>query len=562
MAARPASLRVKARALLLLVLATVGCLGGPAAVEPQAGELGAASVAADGSLALDVPVDVVLVGFDAGTADLLRARLEPITVRHAWSDDWRDVPPNASRPPHAPSFKDAFVPLPAVPTARFRVHETSEAFAQRFLAAVASRPVPENASLLDANFAEDLLADELPGEGLALRTDAPSFVILHGRDVLPQRHAWRYTYPNGFLEPVRVFGERAPLVVLDASAIEDPYAAERYPESDAFYLALVGGTLEPVKRYDHPLASGGAGTADALAEAVADATQYRLLHGSAIPPSLAPCHAVSLVLAVRETSVADRLSNVTAEKLVDADALDRGWERMVGEGTVHVDLRVIRLPQDDPALDALTRPGAGAYGGTRGGYDAARFWLHENWAGYWKAREGCEAYVSIVILGDASDPLGTGFSGIALYDASDGHRVSFSMVPDLHRLFSEGPVAKSVGTEDPEVEAWGAASYLFSHETGHLMGPHHPHNNQRVDEGRVELRSFSSVWTPMSYQVGERSVEFGAIERANFLRNRAGIAAKAAHDAGLSDEPAFHDAMRLLAAQEWGAATELLLALR
>lgn len=547
------------RAFPLLVVLLAGCVAPDGVVPAAVDDVPPSAVRlVGGGAEVDVPIDVILVGFAPGTAEALSAALEPETVVQFASDDWRDVPPNASRPPHAPTFKDAYIPLPLTPTARWNVRAAPAMLAADLLDHVAATRL--NETVYDANAAEAWLAARLPAEGFAVRAQQPPLILLHLGEA---PHAWRYTFPNGWLEPVRVFGEREPLLVLDVSAEPDPYQA-RDPIGDPVIAAALGGSVEPAKPYEVPLAPRGAATVDALAQAAIDAVRYRLLHGSAAPPTLRPCHAITLVVAERATGAARLLPGTTpAEALVAVDELRAGWEMMTGKGTVRVDLQLLRLPQDDPVLDAITRPLAGAIGGTRGYNDAMRWWLIQNWETYWVPHDGCEAYVSLLVLGDATDdPVSVGgYSGIAMHDAWDGTRISLSMVSDRHRLLADAanPLAGVVAFDDPTVAEWRAVMYLFSHETGHLIAPHHPHNNQRPE--RVELRSWSSVWTPMSYQVAERSVEFGAVERANWLRNRAGFALAAAREGGHEDAPAFAEGVAALAEQDWERAGELFLSL-
>lgn len=546
--------------LPVLALLLAGCLAPGAPPTPAATDAALSSVRlTPEGVDVDVPIDVVLVGFAPSVAQALEARLEPERVVQFASDDWRDVPPNASRAPHVPTFKDFYVPLPLTPTAQWRIHAAPQSFAEALFEA--GRATALNATVLDANAVEDWLADRLPDLGVPVDASHVPLVILHGGDAWG-RHAWRLTFGNGHLEPVRVFGERRPVLVLDASAEADPYQA-RDPVGDPAVATLLGGSVEGAKAYETPLSAEGEATADALVEAAVDAARYRLLHGSAVPPSRKPCHGVTLIVAERATAVAGRIPGAAPpEALVLADELRAGWERMTGEGTVHVDLKVLHLPQDDPALEAASRPGTGAIGGTRGGWDAMRWWITTHWQDYWVEHEGCEAYVSVVFLGDATDdPAGTlGYSGIAMYDATDDRRISASVLTDRHRAAAESssPLSGLVFLDDPSIVEWRAVLYLFSHETGHLMGPHHPHNNQRPE--RVELRSWSSVWTPMSYQVNERSAEFGVVERANWLRNRAGFALADAR--GQEGAPEFGEALAALAAQDWETANERLLSLR
>lgn len=522
-------MRRAALALLALVPALAGCLGtGEPLRAPEAAPADAVlRILDDGAFEVEVPVDVVLVGFDAGTASALRLALPPEPVRQAAGGAL----------------------LPARPTAVFRVHEAGAAFAADALAAIGAARVPDAAGdIYDANAVEDWLAARLPAEGVALDADTPALVLLHGGATLPEGHGYRYTYPGGWLEPVRLFGERHPLLVLDVSAAEDRYVTEPPFSAERTVFGAAFGASMP-DAYDFPLAAGGPETVEALAEAARDAVQYRLLQGPAYLPRLEPCHAVTLVLGVRAASATEALPGYpAARESVDVPRLDAVWENATGAPNVEVDLRVLALPTDDPALDAVSRGGLG-------GAEAAKTWVAANWPAYWVPHEGCAGYVAFLVYGDAAD---ADSFGIAMEDDATGRRVALIVVNDATRVRDawSGPAQDVVGT--------GAASrrpdwvtYLFAHEAGHLLGQSHPHN-VALEDGLGTDRSFSSVWSAMSYQTDDRVSDFGAVDRANHLRNRAGAAVRAAVEAGLDGSPAFEEARRHLAAHRWKEAGDVL----
>lgn len=513
---------------LLAALALSGCLGATQTLPPLAPAAfdAALRLLDDGTFEVDVPVDVVLVGFDPGTGKALQAALAPEPVRQG---------------------------EPARPRAVFRVREASPAFSADALAAIGAAQHPEAAAgIYDANAVEDWLSGRMPREGIALDANTPALVLLHGRDVLPQGHAYRITYPLGWLEPVRLFGERHPLLVLDVSAAEDPYVTEPPFSPERTVFGTVFGASTP-DAYDRPLASGGADAIEALAEAARDAAQYRLLQGSAVPVSAKPCHAVTLLLAVRATSATEAMADhKAAEESVDVPLLDAAWENATGAANVEVDLRVLRLPAEDPMLDAVSR-------GSLGGAEAVKAWVSANWAQYWVPHEGCEAYVTFLVFGDAGD---ADSFGIAMHDVAADHRVAFIVINDATRLRDawSGPAREVVSTGDPSrVPDW--VTYLYAHETGHLLGQSHPHNIA-LDDGTLGTdRSFSSVWSAMSYQTDDRISDFGAVDRANHLRNRAGSIVQAAVAQGLQDTPRFAAALDALSRHRWKDAGDALLPL-
>jgi hypothetical protein len=515
--------------LLALVAAVTGCLGatqplGPA-VAPLPPALDPALALVEGrGFALRVPVDVVVLGFDPGTAAALQVVLD-----------------------EDPVLQDALVQ----PTAVFRVHEASAALTAGALAAIEAARVPDApGDLYDANAVEDWLAVRLPAEGVPMDPDTPALVLLHGGDTLPQGHGYRVTYPKGWLEPVRLFGERHPLLVLDASAAEDKYVTEPPFSAERLVFGSVFGASQP-DAYDFPLEPRGQATVEALAEAARDAVQYRLLQGDAVPVSTKPCHAVTLLLGVRATALTETLPGHAAAE-ASVDLLDSVWENVTDASNVEVDLRVLRLPLDDPVLDVVSRGGLGTS-------EAIKAWVSQNWASYWVPHEGCEAYVTFLVFGDPAD---ADSFGIAMHDVQADHRVAFIVVNDATRLRDawRGPAQEVVGTGSPSrVPDW--VTYLYAHETGHLLGQAHPHNIALEDGTLGTDRSFSSVWSAMSYQTDDRVSDFGALDRANHLRNRAGSLVKAAVDAGLQDTSGFADAMALLRAYRWQAAGDALVPL-
>lgn len=523
-------MRRAALALLVCAPALAGCLSTSEPLPaPSVPALDAAlRVLDDGAFELDVPVDVVLIGFDAGTAGALAAALGPEPVRQASGGGL----------------------LPARPTAVFRIHEASGALTADALAFIAASPAADaSGDIYDANAVEDWLAARLPAEGVPLDPNTPALVLLHGGDVLPEGHGYRYSYPLGWLEPVRLFGERHPLLVLDVSAAEDRYVTEPPFSAERTAFGAVFGASMP-DPYDFPLAPGGGATVEALAEAARDAVQYRLLQGPAYVPRIEPCHAVTLVLGVRAASATEALPGyAAAADSVNLTLLDAVWENVTGEGTVEVDLVVRMLPVEDPALDAVSRGGLG-------GAEAAKTWIALNWQDYWVPHDGCAGYVAFLVFGDAAD---ADSFGIAMQDDATGHRVAIIVVNDLTRIRDQwsGPAAEAIATGDASrVPDW--VTYLYAHEVGHLLGQAHPHNAAFEDGTLGTDRSFSSIWSAMSYQTDDRVSDFGVMDRTNFARHRAGEVLRAAVAQDLQDSPEFAAALEALAGYRWKDASDAL----
>lgn len=503
-----------------------------------------------GGFALDVPVDIFLFGFDEGFGDALAERLSPEEVFHAHSSFTSTLPPDPEDP-QPPLLQGHSFDMPHVPTAVYDVVQFDAAVTAALFGAVKASPVESQfPAIYDANAAEEHLARTLPGLGYPLDPRRPALVLLHAEDHLPDGHAWRYTLPQGYLEPVRNFGERVPLVIHDTSAREDPYVVGDGPSLSP--LGLVFGTVfgpPEAKGYNHPMAPGGSETLALVEELVRDATHHRLLQGAIYPISTKPCHHVTLLTAVHQSSVTEVLpGHARAEEWVDAEALQESFVNLTGD-EVLVDTVWLTLPQDDPALDALMR-GAASFVTL----DALRLYLDLNWEKFVDVREGCEEYLSLMLYADPASEFGRLFGGIGMYDVKMDRRISYSIVTDVRRIRDAytGPGEEVVATGSPSRDPnW--VNLLFAHETGHLFGQHHPQHLQKARDPSPAIDTFQSAWTTMSYQTGDRIIDFGKIDKANWQRNRAGYAVLKAQVLGLEESPAFSQARRSLVAYDWAA---------
>lgn len=482
-----------------------------------------------------VPVPILLVGFEPGTAAALAKRLTPERVAATWSPIPRPVPPD----PH--ELRRVAVPVPLVAEARYEVREAPAGLVDAFRArAAADWGVPGEPGILDAVAADAWLAEALRDAGLLPDACCPGLVLLHMGTV--GEHGWRASFENGYIQPIRYFGERATYGVLDVSARPDPNGHPMI--------------VSPARPYAQPIPAGGAATVDALEAAARDAVRYRLLHTPIYPMATAPCHAVTLLLAIRATALTERLpGSPRAEDVTYVDLLRGHFENLTGGTPVHLDLKVLRLPQDDPALEVLTR---GPVVNTVGVWQ----WVDANWEDYWVAHEGCEPYVSVMVVGDALEPGGT---GVGLYAGNWTHRISVSLIGEGSRLFWN----RTLPTSD-EPEPGGARqvehrpgwfTYFWAHEAGHTFGMAHTQDYTREDGAGPSQLAFSTGLSAMGYEVQGPTSDFGAVDRATFARHRAGWAVFEARAAGLEATPEFEDALLRLGARDWVGAWRALLPL-
>lgn len=547
--------RAALRAVLLTTLLSMGALAGCVTNEPvDAARLAATPAAVgfgdvklleEGGFQLDVPVEAYFFGFDEATVDAVRAKLEPVEVDHASSSSDRAFPPSPDATPlGGTSFR-----APSQPRAVFRVVDADMATDAAFLNAARGWSVadgPEGA--LDANLAEAWLAARIEAmRGRPLERGAPVFVVLHGGDALGE-HSWRYTFSHGWLDGIRIFGERLPLTVFDVSATPDPFVVEPRRSPEALVFGTAFGFTQPAP-YDWALEPSGDATVDALVQLATDAAHWRFLKGPLYPISTKPCHHVTLLLAVHTTAATETLPGwARAKDWIDVEGLQGAFTNLTGDDVV-VEMKTLQLPQDDPALDALAR-GAG----TLVGLDALRWYLDENFERFVTPAEGCEEYLSLLLWGDAAAYTVTG--GIGVYDVQRGHRLSFSFVNDEKRLreLYEGPGAQIVNERDPSRARWNWATMLYAHETGHILGQQHPQHISRTKEGLGTKHSFEAVYSVMGYQPDDRLIDFGAVDHATWTLGRAGYTLAEAQALGLEGTPAFADAVRHLGMGHWSAA--------
>lgn len=487
----------------------------------------------DGRLEVTVPVHVAVIGFEPDVAEGLEARLDEERVRHAYGSWPRDAPPPDAGDPALPAKLHLlgaagweWAPMPIEPVADYRVHDASPALEDEVRRALQDALVQDT---LEANPVEDALAERLPEHGIPVREGAPTLVLMHAANLLDRpkgEHDWIYRLPGGPLEDVRVFGERLPVLAMDASAEVDPWTFSPHEQQPT---------------YGTPRNASGDQAVDALEQAVHDATHVRLLQGTFYAVEPAPCHAVTLLLADRPSSPAGERADPTEH--LDLARLQAEIDEITGPPLVHLDVEVLHLPEDDPALAQATR-------GSYAERDGLRAWLDENWSTYWNERAGCEAYLMLAMVTHSGE-----FEAIAIHGEDEDRRIGLAFVP---------------GT-------WSSVNHsmerLILHELGHLIGPAHPHGyvtwdggyTYPSDPGGGYSSRWSSIWSAASYQTGGGfeggetvGLAFGVQDRANTLRSQVGFAYRAVHEAGLGDEPEVQQALADVERLDWaGALTHL-----
>lgn len=502
--------------LLMVTMPLTGCIGGQgdeleATEGPTADPVFDILELVDGTVHMDVEMPVVFVGFPDATEDALAERLGEETVHHYTGDLNQPIPPEPDEglEGNAPLAGSNYE-MPIVPTAQFQVQPASddlEASLGAFLG---------QASIIgDAYSLESFLADALVEDGVDVDPNRPLLVVMNSDAFENPPETWRYQFPNGYLEPVTVFGEREPILVMDT--------------------AKMGLDEE--------------GDVQAIEDAVRGAMHYRLLQGSVYPMPTAECHALTLVTAYRPTSLAENHPGFDGiDELFNPDQIEGAFQNLTSD-TVHVDVKVLELPMDDPALDALSR-------GEFSTFEAQRAWISMNWQEYWVEHEGCDAYVSFLIHTDmASAP--NAVIGIGTYDEDKGYRIALSWVNDALRLAFD---PESPAVDDESLDRFNWVDYLHTHEAGHIFGMRHPHDIT-TSEGVDSQGTYEDVWSSMSYSTDGRVIDFGAVDRANFERNKAAFLVDAALEAGHGEDPAFEEALEHMAAYEWAQASQALLTL-
>lgn len=433
----------------------------------------------DGTVHMALPVPVFLLGYDNDLADALKSQLAPLTQSTA-SGLELDV--------------------------RFEVYSPDAVWQARFDAFLATARHDGHADLtgfdgpiLDGNAIEDYLDANL-AEIAAVPDGLNRLVILNPH---LQGHAYHYASNVGWREPVRTFGERTPLLIWDPQAEADPWVGSSQSHHAPMDVA----------------------TADGLADWVRRAVAIRALHGQVRAPATEACHAVTVVLAVRDTALTPTILGLQSwEEVLDVQRLENGFEALVND-EVHVDLVVRHLPMDDPVLELVTRENNARV--------ATATYLDLNFSAFHVPHEECAEYLSLVVFGDLLDQR-TSSNGNAQTSLINGRRISTSLVAENVRFMSEYVGYNEAWDESTSFERVGPGAdplewfnWVVAHETGHLFSLPHPNSGSLGGQSYSDS-AFESTWNAMSYQMRRITTEMSQVDANNYARNQAAVAVLAA----------------------------------
>lgn len=489
-------------------------------------------------MAIAVPVDVVLVGFSPEFGASLQDVLVPLeVVRH---------------------YRES-VTLPMVPTAVYRVQVLPESLSQEFEDSL--RPAPERSEQLDGNLAEESLQAILARAGYNLSRDLPALVFVHLGDDRVGDHGYLYRGENdwalnavaGWVENARVFGAKAPVLVMDVSAREDLDA--NYPSAG--------------RDFEKPMRLDDTRLGDALRVAVHEATLGRLFPGIGWETSTATCNAFTLLIGIRAAALGGQAPS-TFDLLIRAERLAASLSQVSGKPSF-MDVKTLLLPVDDPTLDALARAeSAESTAFFAGGVSSApvetwpvsnqvhaamNTWVDQNWDKYHVDHLGCEEVLGIFIWGDLADyPFNRGF---AMHPSLATHR--WMMAGSGVLMQADGPTYVPFTGRGENTGTDQFAESVIAHEFGHTLGLHHPHHKPSAPgSAPSDDWAFAKAANILSFAWSGRTVTFGALDGATLVRNEAGFAIKAAHDLAVLETPAGAAALEALRRWDWQGATQAL----
>lgn len=494
--------------LLLAVAVFSGCFANeaPEPVGPGPNEAVTEATIQDGRVHMDIPVPVFLIGFSSDLAADLTKTLTPLTLSGAGA---------------------------LAPTARFDVHVPDEAWQTGFDEFLTTAAHAGHADLtgfsgkvLDGRQIEDHLAATLPNVH-AVPEGITALVVL---DPGSRGHAYHYDGNVGWREPVRTFGERQGLLVWDPFAEPDPWVGS-------------------AQAHHKPATTV---TADSIAAWVERATSIRALHMPIWPPTTLPCHAVTVILAVRNTALTPAALGLQSwDETLDIERLQATFENLT-QDPVFVDLVVLQLPADDPQLELVTRE--------NNARAVTQTYLDMNFDAYHLPHEGCEPYLSLIVFGDLADQR-TSSNGNAVMMTASGHRISTSLIAENVRVMTEAVGYNETWDESTDFERVGPGAdplewfnWVAAHETGHLFSL--PHPNYSTGDVAHSDPAFASTWNVMGYQMRRIVTETSHVDTHNMARNQAAYALVEAHERGM-DERAMRQALQAMAEYRWKNATQI-----
>lgn len=380
--------------------------------------------------------------------------------------------------------------------------------------------VPPTVQQYGGNELENFLTGAYPHLN---REGFPSVALLHDNGRLGA-HAYRYTYDNGHLDQISTFGNSS-WIVSDLSVRHDGRTGD---------LGIVG--------------SDDANAVLARLEAI---IRHRVGQGPLFEPAVASCHAVTVLYALRAASLLEDAIPGTPDPvtLLDGPRVQESLAQLTA-GNVTVDVRILQLPLDDPMIDALARTSRASVDAGGSSVEPIRLFLHANFDQYWISRPGCEAYLMLILHGDALDD--PAMNGRAFHDIAD-RRIAFAVADLSTRTLKEsGPLGfqpepwpnSLFNTSDN----YDVVNWIVVHEVGHLFGL--PHPQTRTDGSGESDATTHAVATPMSYAVNDRTLSFGETDSLNWQRHQAILLAVQSLEAGQTNV----QGLRLLELGRWNQA--------
>lgn len=516
--------RTNLACLALAALLVSGCLDSGRGEDEKTPTMENVRLLAKGA-EMDIPVPVVLLGFPDDARDaLIAASQNPAPVKGEWHESRYDHPSNTPEPT---DFSTGFTLFPKYHFIQ-PAKDVEDAFFDMASNAVVA--TPGDITLYDANEVEEWLWQNFQSAEGGPTADTPGLVLIHSDGRLADSHAYRYTLNNGYMDRVRFFGEFHPQLIADISAEPTSFLGIL-----PFQFDVEGDpTQTPSAPFDSPIRGVSAADADVLYQLLDAASHYRIMQGVGFPSSLERCVSIMALHAIEVGSPLDVLPTEQKQnQLLDPVKLNESFSALLAPRPTFVEVKVLVLPDDDPALyDALRNGGN------------VRLYMDQNWAKYAAVYDGCESYLSVFW-----QPLsGAAGGGVAYYSTQDDRYFSFTNLGELHRA--------QYGRTDTKYGGWDWGNDVVAHETGHLLGVRHPFDisdeNPPFDG---YLDSFSTIWSTMSYAPENKiTTQFSAMDRNNLHRNRVGFQLMELQQLGLADGDDFDAGINAMSHYDWVAA--------